>query len=133
MLKRSSNRSGRWRRSKRRRKQEEKEEWKERSTLINLFYSNIGGVERRGDSLLAVERSDLEAEAAVIAVHRHDGAVVQVSDQAARHLAAALLHQVPALREEVASLPGRRHQTRLTAGGGTEGGATLTRGRSIGC
>lgn len=73
--------------------------------------------ERRGSSLLAVEGRDLEAEAAVVAVDGHDGAVVQVGDQAARHLAAALMHQVSPLREEVAALPGRRHQTRLAAGG----------------
>ena len=65
-------------------------------------------------SLLAVEGSDLEAEAAVVTVHRHDGGVVEVSDQPARHLAAALLHQVSSLREEVLTLPGRRHQARLT-------------------
>jgi len=69
-----------------------------------------------GRSLLAVEGRDLEAEAPVVAVDRHDGAVVEVGEQAARHLAAALLHQVPALREEVLALPGRRHQPRLTGG-----------------
>lgn len=65
-------------------------------------------------SLLAIEGSDLEAEAAVVTVDRHDGAVVEVCDQPARHLAAALLHQIASLREEVLTLPGRRHQPRLT-------------------
>lgn len=65
-------------------------------------------------SLLAIEGSDLEAEAAVVTVDRHDGAVVEVCDQPARHLAAALLHQIASLREEVLTLPGRRHQARLT-------------------
>lgn len=88
--------------------------------------------QRRGHSLLAVEGGDLEAEAAVVTVHGHDGAVVQVGDQAARHLAAALLHQVPALREEVAALPGRRHQTRLAAGR-SRGGGDVDSGRGIRC
>lgn len=65
-------------------------------------------------SLLPIEGRDLETEAAVVAVHRHDGAVVEVSDQPARHLAPALLHQVTSLGEEVLPLPGRRHQPRLT-------------------
>lgn len=65
-------------------------------------------------SLLAIEGSDLEAEAAVVAVDRHDRTVVEVCDQSARHLAPALLHQIAALREEVLTLPGRRHQPRLT-------------------
>lgn len=65
-------------------------------------------------SLLAIEGSDLEAEAAVVTVDRHDGTVVEVCDQPARHLASALLHQITALCEEVLTLPGRRHQPRLT-------------------
>ena len=65
-------------------------------------------------SLLAIKGSDLEAKSAVITVYRHDGTVVEVCDQAARHLASALLHQITALCEEVLTLPGCRHQPRLT-------------------
>lgn len=57
-------------------------------------------------SLLAIEGSDLEAEAAVVTVDRHDGTVVEVCDQPACHLASALLHQITTLREEVLTLPG---------------------------
>lgn len=57
-------------------------------------------------SLLAIEGSDLEAEAAVVTVNRHDRTVVKVCDEPARHLSSALLHQITALREEVLTLPG---------------------------
>lgn len=61
-----------------------------------------------GSSLspLAIEGRGLEAEASVVAVDCHDGAVVKVHDQPTRHLAAALMHQVATLREEVLTLPG---------------------------
>lgn len=65
-------------------------------------------------SLLAIEGGDLEAEAPVVTVDRHDRGVVEVRHQPACHFAPALLHQVASLREEVLPLPGRRHQTRLT-------------------
>lgn len=68
----------------------------------------------RGLSLLAIEGRDLKAEAAVITVDRHDGAVVEVCDQPARYLATALLHQVTTLCKEVLTLPGCWHQTCLT-------------------
>lgn len=86
-----------------------------RSQFNTVAFIHGGEMEEKGAlSLLAIKGSDLEAEAAVVAVHRHDGAVVQVGDEPPRHLAAALLHQVTALREEVLTLPGRRHQPRLT-------------------
>lgn len=65
-------------------------------------------------SLLAVEWRDLETEPAIVAVHGHDGAVVEVGDQPAGHLAPGLMHQVTSLCEEVLTLPGWRHQARLT-------------------
>lgn len=65
-------------------------------------------------SLLAIEGSDLETEAAVVTVDRHNGAVVEVCYQPACHLTPALLHQITALRKEVLPLPGRRHQPCFT-------------------
>lgn len=67
-----------------------KSDGRERKTAISLF---------------AVEGGDLKAESSVVRVDGHDGAVIEVRDQAARHLAAALLHQVPSLREEVLTFP----------------------------
>ena len=75
-----------------------------------------------GNLLFAVKGGDLEAEAPVVGVHRHDGGVVDVHEQAPRHLAPPLAHQVTALREEVLALPRGRDQARLT-GTHKEGGS----------
>lgn len=57
---------------------------------------------------------DLKTVASVLALHGHDGAVVQVQHHAPRHRPARLAHQVPSLGEEVQSVPGRGHQTCFT-------------------
>lgn len=68
-------------------------------------HENDGRERKAAISLFAVEGGDLKAESTVVRVDGHDGAVIEVRDQAACHLAAALLHQVPSLREEVPTFP----------------------------
>lgn len=59
---------------------------------------------------------DLEAVSPVLAVHRHHRAVVQVLDQASSHRSPGLTHEVPALGEEVESLPGGGDQPCFAVG-----------------
>lgn len=52
---------------------------------------------------------DLETVTPVLAIHGHDGAVVQVQHHAPRHRPPRLAHEVPPLGEEEKSVPGRGH------------------------
>lgn len=66
--------------------------------------------------LLSIKRRDLKAETAVLTVHSHDGAVVNVHNETSGYVSARLAHEVSSLGEEVLPVPAGRHQARFTAG-----------------
>lgn len=66
------------------------------------------------DVRFSVGGGDLEAVSSVFTVHGHHGAVVQVLDQTSSHGSPGLTHEIPALGEEVQSLPGSGDQPCFT-------------------
>lgn len=78
----------------------------------------------------ATGRGDLKAVSSVFTIHSHHRAVVQVLNQASSHSSPGLAHEVPALGEEVQSLPGGGDQSRLAVGIVCEGSLALGHGNS---
>lgn len=66
--------------------------------------------------LFPIERCDLEAEPPILAVHCHDGAVIDVQDQTSGYGTTRLAHEVSSLSEEVLTVPGGWNQTGFTGG-----------------
>ena len=82
------------------------------STQSELGGPRRGGLPARSSHInpcglrFSIGSGDLEAVSSVLTVHCHHRAVVQVLDQAPGHGAPWLAHEIPALGEEVESLPG---------------------------